>query len=51
MGLQPSEYHVVVIEYYCFLIIIIVGAPDLPDPVWLLKYTQFFTFNANLASV
>ena len=27
-----------VVEYYCSSIIIIVGTPNLPDPVWPLKY-------------
>ena len=33
---------VIVVGYYCFFLIIIVGPPNLPDPVWPLKYTHFF---------
>ena len=43
---------VVVVQYYCFLMItIIVGTPILPDSVWPLKYTPFSTCNTNVAPV
>ena len=40
----------VVVEYYCFFIIIIVGAPYLPDPVWPLKYKPISKSDTNIAS-
>ena len=40
-----------VIEYYCFLIIIIVGTPYFRDPVWQLKCTPFSELYAKFAPV
>ena len=45
-----NEVIVVVVEYYCFLIITIVGPPYLADPVWPLKYTHFSKTHTNVAS-
>ena len=37
-----------VIEYYCFFIIIIVGPPNLADPVWPLKKAHFSKFDIQI---
>ena len=39
------------VKFYCFPIIIIVGTPNLVDPVWPLKYKHFSSFNTNVAPV
>ena len=41
----------VVVEHYCFFIIIIAGPPYFPDPVWPLKKTHFSKLYTNLALV
>ena len=43
---------VIVVEYYCFFIIVIVGPQNLPDPVWPRKYKHFLSkYNMNNAAV
>ena len=48
---RPWNEVIVVVESYCFLILIIVRSPNLAQPVLPLKYTHFLKIDTNMALV